>query len=86
MHWLPFVLLFFAGCSSSQFALYRPKNSDTQWNITANKSFACGKISVVINDSVVVAESPGIFTYSFEAKGTYKGHEVKFYAVYNKAF
>ena len=79
-------LLFFAGCSSSQFALYRPKNSERQWNVTAKIDHFGNKITVAINDSVVVSDSPGLFSHSFEAKGTYQGNEVKFYAVYNDGF
>ena len=79
-------LLFFAGCSSSQFALYRPKNSEKQWNITATKAPIGAKITIAVNDSVVIAESPGLLSRSFEAKGTYRGHEIKFYAVYNDGF
>ena len=79
-------LIFLAGCGSSQFALYRPKNSEKQWNITASKNSFGNKISVAINDSIIVADSPSLFSHSFEAKGTYQGHVVKFYAVYNDGF
>ena len=80
-----FALLYFAGCSSSQFALYRPKNSENQWNISVSKN-AIGKFTVSINDSIVIAESPGLISHTLEAKGTYQGHEIKLFAVYNSGF
>ena len=79
-------LILFAGCSSSQFALYRPKNSEKQWNITASQAAIGNKITVAINDSVVIADSPGLFSQSFESKGTYQGHEIKMYSVHNNGF
>ena len=79
-------LVLLAGCTASQFSLYRPKNSERQWNITATKPPMSSKISIAVNDTVVVAESPALFSYSFEAKGMYQGHEVRFYAVYNNGF
>jgi hypothetical protein len=76
-------LLLLAGCATSQMASYTSKNSETQWNITASKSSVGSTISIAINDSVVVAEKPAPFSNTIEAKGTYQGHEVHFYSVYN---
>ena len=79
-------LVLLAGCTASQFSFYTPENSRKKWNITATKPPLSDKISIAVNDSVVVAESPGLFTYSFEARGMYQGHIVRFYAVHNDGF
>lgn len=76
-------LVLLAGCTASQFSPYKSKNSETQWNITASKAPIINKISIAINDSVVVAEKPGPFSNTIDAKGFYQGHEVHFFSVYN---
>jgi len=53
------------------------------WNVTAGKAPLSGTISIAINDSVVVADKPAAFANTIDAKGTYRGHEVHFFAVYN---
>jgi hypothetical protein len=79
-------LALLAGCTASQFSLYTPENSGAKWNITATKPPLSNKISIAVNDSVVVEKSPGLFTYSFEARGMYQGHIVRFYAVHSEGF
>jgi hypothetical protein len=54
-----------------------------QWNITATKSAITNVISIAINDSVVVTDKPAAFANTIEGKGTYRGHVVHFYSVYN---
>jgi hypothetical protein len=76
-------LVLLAGCTASQFSMYKPKNAVTQWNITGSHGPLSGKISIAINDSVVVADKPAAFANTIDAKGTYRGHEVHFFAVYN---
>jgi hypothetical protein len=76
-------LLFLAACTSSQFSMYAPKNSEKQWNITASKPALSPKISVAVNDSVVVVASIAAFSNTCDAKGMYRGHEVHCFAVYN---
>jgi hypothetical protein len=80
------VLVVLAGCTASQFSLYTPENTGTKWNITASKPPLSDKITIAVNDSVVVEKAPGIFTYSFEARGMYQGHIVRFYAVHSEGF
>lgn len=76
-------LVLLAGCGASQMSSYTPKNFERQWNITASKSAITNMISIAINDSVVVADKPAAFANTIEAKGTYQGHEVHFFSVYN---
>jgi hypothetical protein len=76
-------LMLLAGCTASQFASYKSKNSEMQWNITGRKAPITNKISIAINDSVVVAEKPAAFANTIDAKGTYQGHEVHFFSTYN---
>ena len=76
-------LVFLAACTSSQFSMYTPKNSEKQWNITASKPALTPVISVAINDSVVVGASIAPFSNTCDAKGMYRGHEVHCFAVYN---
>jgi hypothetical protein len=76
-------LVLLAGCAASEFAMFKTKNSDTQWNITGSKSAITNKISIAINDSVVVADKPAAFANTIDAKGTYQGHDVHFFSVYN---
>jgi hypothetical protein len=77
------VLVLLAGCTASQFSTYTAKNAETQWNITASKAPITSTISIAINDSVVVANKPAPFANTIDAKGTYKGHEIHFFSVYN---
>jgi hypothetical protein len=64
------------GCSSSNFASYRPPGStESPWRVTAEKN-ALNQISVSINDSLVVKGGINIFGSSEELKGTYRGHNV----------
>ena len=76
-------LALLAGCTASQFSMYKPKNAEKQWNITASKAPITNKISISVNESVVVAEKPAAFANTIDAKGTYQGREVRFFAVYN---
>ena len=76
-------LVLLAGCTASQFSPYKSKNSVTEWNITASKAPLSNRISIAINDSVVVADKPAPFANTIDAKGTYQGHEVHFFSVYN---
>jgi hypothetical protein len=76
-------LVLLAGCTASQFSMYKSKNSETQWNITASKAPITNTISIAINDSVVVAKKPAAFANTIDAKGTYQGHEVHFFSTYN---
>ena len=76
-------LVLLAGCTESQFSMYKSKNSETQWNITASKAPITNTISIAINDSVVVADKPAPFANTIDAKGTYQGHEVHFFSTYN---
>lgn len=72
-----------AGCAASEFSMYKTKNSDTEWNITGSKTSITNTISIAINDSVVVTDKPAAFSNTIEGKGTYQGHAVHFFAVYN---
>ena len=76
-------LVVLAGCGASQMSSYASKNAEMQWNITATKSAVTNVISIAINDSVVVSDKPAAFANTIDAKGTYRGHEVHFFAVYN---
>jgi major membrane immunogen (membrane-anchored lipoprotein) len=76
-------LVLLAGCAASEFTMYKQKNSQAEWNITGSKTAITNTISIAINDSVVVADKPAAFANTIDAKGTYQGHEVHFFAVYN---
>jgi hypothetical protein len=78
-------LLLVIGCSAPQMTMFQPKQSAERWNIQANRTMI-GKITVTINDSTVITETPGLFSYSFEAKGMYRNHEIKVLANYNQGF
>jgi hypothetical protein len=76
-------LALLAGCTASQYSSYKSKNSELQWNITASKAPVTSTISIAVNDSVVVASKPAPFANTIDAKGTYQGHEVRFFSTYN---
>jgi len=76
-------LVLLAGCTSSQFSMYKTKDPETQWNITASKAPITNYISIAIDDSVVVSEKPAPFSNTIDARGTYRGHDVHFFSVYN---
>ena len=76
-------IILLAGCTATQFSTYSPKNVDRQWKITGSKAPITSIISIAINDSVVVADKPAAFANTIDAKGTYQGHEVHFFATYN---
>jgi hypothetical protein len=76
-------IVLLGGCTASQFSTYTPKNDERKWNITGTKAPITSTISIAINDSVVVAEKPAPFANTIDAKGTYRGHEVHFFSVYN---
>jgi len=76
-------IILLAGCTASQYSLYKTKNAETQWNITGTKAPITNRISIAINDSVVVAEKPAPFANTIDAKGMYQGHEVHFFSTYN---
>jgi hypothetical protein len=76
-------LVLLAGCGASQMSSYTSRNAGMQWNITASKTAVTNTISIAINDSVVVSDKPAAFANTIEGKGTYRGHEVHFFSVYN---
>jgi hypothetical protein len=76
-------LVLLAGCGASQMSSYASKNAEMQWNITASKTAITNTISIAVNDSVVVSNKPAAFANTIEGKGTYRGHEVVFFSVYN---
>jgi hypothetical protein len=76
-------IVLLTGCTASQFSTYTPKNDEKQWNITGIKAPLTNRISIVINDSIVVAEKPAAFANTIDAKGIYRGHEVHFFSTYN---
>ncbi|MBK7257666.1 MAG: hypothetical protein IPI01_07655 [Ignavibacteriae bacterium] len=76
-------LVVLAGCGASQMSSYTSKNVATEWNITATKSAVTNVITIAINDSVVVSDKPAAFANTIEGKGTYRGHAVHFFSVYN---
>ena len=76
-------LVLLAGCAASEMSSYKSKNVEMEWNITASKTAITNTISIAINDSVVVSDKPAAFANTIDAKGTYRGHEVHFFSVYN---
>ncbi len=77
------VLFVLTGCGSSQVSTYKAKTAATQWNITASKASITNVISIAIDDSVVVSGKPAPFANTIDARGTYQGHEVRFFSTYN---
>ena len=67
------------GCTSSQFATYRPAGStEANWEINVYRtSGVTNNFKVVINDSTVIDKNTGLFSGSLEEKGSYKGKDVK---------
>ena len=63
-------------CSSTQFTLYKPSESEPGWRVTVVKE-PIGKFVCSINDSVVVEESFRGFSNNFEKDGSYRGKKVK---------
>jgi len=76
-------LVLLAGCTSTQFSMYTPKNAARQWNITGSKAPITSMISIAIDDSIVVEAKPAPFANTIDAIGIYQGHEVHFFSVYN---
>ncbi|MGD1046026.1 MAG: hypothetical protein ABR936_12000 [Bacteroidota bacterium] len=80
------LLITLSGCSSSQFATYRPINSEgSQWQIYVNKSFA-NNFTVTINDSTVIDKGMPPFTYSIDVKSNYKGKEIRLVVNFSPGF
>lgn len=80
--------LVIAACTSSQFATYRPAGStEANWQINVlHKSGVTQNFKVVINDSTVIDDDANFFSGSAEAKGLYKGKEVKLMVTYSSGF
>lgn len=64
-------------CSSTQFTLYKPSESEPAWRITVVKEPITDHFVCSINDSVVVEESFSLFGNNFEKDGSYRGKKVK---------
>jgi len=80
--------LVIAACTSSQFATYRPSGStEAAWQIDVlHKSGVTQNFKVVINDSTVIDDDANFFSGNAEAKGTYRGKEVKLMVTYSHGF
>lgn len=80
--------LVIAACTSSQFATYRPAGStEANWQINVlHKKGVTQTFQVVINDSMVIDESPNFFTGNAEAKGKYRDKEIKLIVTYSSGF
>lgn len=77
-----------AACTSSQFATYRPAGStEANWQMNVlHKSGITENFKVVINDSTVIDDDANFFSGNAEAKGTYRGKEVKLMVTYSSGF
>ena len=83
------MLVFVLGaCNSSLFATYRPAGSmEAAWQIdVTHKSGVTQNFKVVINDSTVIDDDANFLTGNAEAKGVYRGKEVKLMVTYSKSF
>ena len=82
---LAFVIV---GCTSSQFATYRPSGStEANWEINVyHTSGVTQNFKVVINDSTVIDNGANFFSGNMEEKGSYKGKEVKLMVSYSAGF
>jgi hypothetical protein len=86
-HLLLFLALFLVGCSSSQFATYRPAGSnEANWQIYVNKSAIGNNFTVTINDSLVIDKSANFFTGNLEERSKYKDKEIKLLVTYTPGF
>ena len=76
------------GCTSSQFATYRPSGStDANWQINVyHIGGVTQNFKVVINDSTVIDQGANFFTGNMEEKGSYQGKEVKLMVSYSAGF
>jgi len=76
------------GCTSSQFATYRPAGSnDASWEINVyHTDGVTQNFKVVINDSTVIDKGANFFSGNLEEKGKYKGKEVKLIVTYSSGF
>ena len=73
---LPFVALFLVSCSSSQFTFYKPDRNDAAWKAIVEQKAIPTNFVCKINDTVVVEESFGFFSNSFEKDGQFHGKTV----------
>jgi hypothetical protein len=71
------VIVLLAGCTSTQFTMYKPSDSAPGWRITVDKKPIGEVFLCSINDSLVIEESFGLFSNNFEKDGTYSGKPVK---------
>lgn len=80
--------LLIAACTSSQFATYHPPGAtDTNWEITVlHKSGVTQNFKVVVNDSTVIDDDADFFSGNAEAKGVYRGREVKLMVTHSSGF
>ena len=74
---LPLLVLVIASCSTSQFTLYKPIEDEASWRVSVVKKAIANKFVCTINDSVVVEESFGFFSSTFEKDGHFQGKSVK---------
>jgi hypothetical protein len=79
------VCLIVAGCASSSNLTFRPKgSSEDAWRIVTTKTG--NGVKVMVNDSLVVDESLGIFARSGDFSGKYLGHNVTVHFIYDNGF
>jgi outer membrane lipoprotein SlyB len=76
------------GCTSSQFATYRPAGSnEASWEINVyHTSGVSQNFKVVINDSTVIDKGANFFSGNLETKGNYRGKEIKLIVSYSSGF
>ena len=81
--------LFVVGCSSSEFATYRPAGSQKAlWQIKVQHWTApyVNGFKLIIDDSTVIDKEVGYFSQSMDASGQYRGRQVKLLVTYNSGF
>jgi hypothetical protein len=70
--------IFFVGCgfTSSQFTFYKHHEEEPAWRITVEQSMFKDKFDCKIDDKVIMSESFGIFSKSFETHKIFHGKDI----------
>jgi hypothetical protein len=77
MKYIPLVVFFLLGCSSSQELTYRPKvSSDPLWQLSLYRPAMTDTYQLVRNDSVICSASFAMQSTSAKGESNYRGHDV----------
>jgi len=83
----PALLLLIYSCSTGQSITYRPLNSNEKlWDIRIEQGTVSGQFEVIINDELVIEETPNMFTDTIDEKAIYQNRVVRLIVNFTNGF